>query len=60
MTAKEMAQKAIEELPEEATFDDIQYHLYVLECVQQGESDIKSGRIMTEEQAEKGLSKWLK
>ncbi len=60
MTAKQMAQKVIEELPDEATFDDIQYHLYVLECVQQGEEDLKNGRVMTSEQVEQGMAKWLK
>lgn len=60
MTAKEMAQKVIEELPDEATFDDIQYHIYVLECVQQGEEDLKNGRVMASEQVEQGMAKWLK
>mgnify|MGYP006304864199 CR=1 FL=1 len=60
MTAKQMAQKVIEELPDGATFDDIQYHLYVLECVQQGEEDLKNGRVMTSEQVEQGMAKWLK
>lgn len=55
-----MAQKVIEGLPDEASFDDIQYHLYVLECVQQGEEDLENGRVMTGEQVEKGMAKWLK
>ena len=37
MTVKEKAQKVISGLPEEATLDDIQYHLYVLECIERGE-----------------------
>lgn len=60
MTIKEMAQKVICSLPEEATFDDIQYHLYVLECIERGEKDIEAGNVMTESEVRKRLSKWLK
>jgi predicted transcriptional regulator len=48
MTSKEMAQKVISGLPEEATFDDIQYHLYVLECIERGEKEIEEGKVLTE------------
>ena len=60
MTVKEMAQKAISNLPEEATFDDIQYQLYVLECIEQGEKDVAQGKILTESEVQQGLEKWLK
>ncbi|MDD5673482.1 MAG: hypothetical protein PHC61_04925 [Chitinivibrionales bacterium] len=60
MTAKQMAQKIITELPDEATFDDIQYHLYVLECIEKGEKDIEEGKIMTDDQVRQRLAKWLK
>jgi hypothetical protein len=60
MTAKEMAQKVIAELPDETTLDDIQYHLYVLECIQRGDEDLINGRTMTDLEVRKGLEKWLK
>ena len=60
MTVKGLAQKAISNLPEEATFDDIQYQLYVLECIEKGERDIANGKVMTEAQVRQGLEKWLK
>ena len=60
MTVKLLAQKAISNLPEEATFDDIQYELYVLECIEKGEKDIANGKVMTEAQVQQGLEKWLK
>jgi predicted transcriptional regulator len=60
MTVKGLAQKAISNLPEEATFDDIQYQLYVLECIEKGERDIANGKVMTEAQVLQGLEKWLK
>lgn len=60
MTVKEMAQKVIDSLPDEATFDDIQYHLYVLECIQNGEDDVKNKRIMADREVMEKLEKWLK
>lgn len=60
MTVKERVQKVIARMPDETTYDDIQYHLYVLQCIEQGEKDIEDGKIMTHEEVESRLSKWLK
>jgi predicted transcriptional regulator len=32
----------------------------VLQCIEQGEKDIEDGKIMTHEEVESRLSKWLK
>jgi predicted transcriptional regulator len=60
MTAKQMAQKVISSLPEESTYDDIQYHLYVLQCVEEGERDVEDGKVLTHDEVEQRLAKWLK
>jgi len=60
MTVKERVQEVIAKMPEKSTYDDIQYHLYVLQCIEQGEKDIEDGKIMTHEEVESRLSKWLK
>jgi hypothetical protein len=60
MTTKEMAQKVISSLPDDTTFEDIQYHLYVLECIQNGEEDIKNNQVITDQQVMEKLEKWLK
>lgn len=60
MTVKEMAQKVIAGLPDEATFDDIQYHLYVLECIQRGEEEITGNQTLTDLEVRERLQKWLK
>jgi predicted transcriptional regulator len=60
MTVKGLAQKIISNLPDEATFDDIQYQLYVLECIEKGEQDVANGKFISESQVLKGLEKWLK
>ena len=59
-TAKQDVQSLLQQLPDNATFDDIQYHLYVLEKIKRGQEDIADGRSCTHEEAKLRLSKWLK
>jgi len=47
-------------MPEDSTFEDIQYHLYVLECIERGERDIDDGRTLTHDEVESRLAKWLR
>jgi predicted transcriptional regulator len=60
MTAKEKACEVISRMPDESTFEDIQYHLYVLQCIEQGEKDIEDGKILAHNEVEDRLTKWLK
>jgi len=59
MTIKEKAREVISRMPEESTFEDMQYHLYVLECIERGERQIKGGKTLTHEEVENRLAKWL-
>ena len=45
--------------PDDATFEDIQYHIYVREKIERGLKDVQEGRVLTQEEAERRLSKWL-
>ncbi|HEX7191346.1 MAG TPA: hypothetical protein VF381_07220 [Thermoanaerobaculia bacterium] len=58
-TAKEQVQQILEELPENASLEDIQYHIYVHQKIQQGLDDVEAGRVVPQEEVEKRLSKWL-
>ncbi|MBN1359040.1 MAG: hypothetical protein JW993_00530 [Sedimentisphaerales bacterium] len=60
MTTKQKACELIARMPEESTFEDIQYHLYVLECIERGERDIENGKTLTHDEVERRLAKWLK
>ena len=46
-------------LPETSSFEDIQYHLYVLEKVKRGLDRAESEGDISHEDATKRLSKWL-
>ena len=60
MTAKQKASEVISRMPDESTLEDIQYHLYVLQCIEQGEKDIENGNVLSHEEVENRLTKWLK
>jgi len=59
MTIKEKAREVISRMPEESTFEEIQYHLYVLECIERGEREIEDGKTLTHDEVENRLAKWL-
>ena len=58
-TAKQDVRELLDHLPDDATIEDIQYHLYVLEKIRRGRNDIRSGHGVTHEQAKERLQKWL-
>jgi predicted transcriptional regulator len=60
MTMKQKACEVISRLPDESTLDDILYHLYVLQCIEQGEKEIEDGKTLTHDEVESRLAKWLK
>jgi predicted transcriptional regulator len=59
-TAKQEVRKILNEIPEDATFEDIQYHIYVRQKIERALQDVKKGRLISHEEAERRMSKWLK
>ncbi|HEY6322823.1 MAG TPA: hypothetical protein VJA16_14830 [Thermoanaerobaculia bacterium] len=47
--AKQEVFKLLETLPEEASLEDIQYHLYVLQCIGRGRQDVEAGRTLPQD-----------
>jgi hypothetical protein len=56
---KEDVGALLERLPSDATIEDIQYHLYVMDKVRKGLESIERDGGLTQEQVEERLSKWL-
>lgn len=59
-TAKEEVSKLLKRLPKDCSLEDIQYHLYVLQKIENGLKDAEKGRVYTQKEVEKRLAKWLK
>jgi hypothetical protein len=49
----------LDRLPEDASIEDVQYHLYVIEKVRNGLEAARSEGSITQERAEERLGKWL-
>lgn len=57
-TAKEEVRKLLDTLPDDASLEDIQYHIYVREKIENGRRAPRENRVLTEEEVDRRLSKW--
>jgi predicted transcriptional regulator len=57
--AKEEVMHILERLPDDASLEDIQYHIYVRQKIDHGLEDIEAGRTLTEEEFDQRMAKWL-
>jgi predicted transcriptional regulator len=60
MRAKEAVIKLLETLPDDATIEDIQYHLYVLQKIQAGQDAADAGDAIPHEEVMRELARLLK
>jgi predicted transcriptional regulator len=59
MGEKAAVLKLLEQLPEEATLEDIQYHLYVLQKIKAGQEAVDAGHVIPHEDVMRELAGWL-
>jgi len=59
-SAKQEAIELISELDDTCSFEDIQYHLYVMQKIERGLDELENERYLTHEQVKEKLAKWLK
>lgn len=58
-TPKSEVTSMLESLPDNSSFEDIQYHVYVLEKVKRGLDRADSEGVLSHEDAKQRLSRWL-
>lgn len=56
--AKQDVEHLLKQLPDDATLEDIQYHVYVLEKIRQGRADIAAARVYSTEEIRQRVSRW--
>jgi predicted transcriptional regulator len=57
--AKEEVQRILEQLPEDASLEDVQYHIYVRQAIERGLAAADAGDLVDQDEAERRLAKWL-
>lgn len=59
-TAKDEVRTLLDSLPDDCSFEDIQYHLYVVEKVRRGERRAETEGTMTQEEAREYFREWTR
>lgn len=59
MLAKQEAQKILDQLPDDVSLEEIQYHLYVVQKIEEGRRAIDDGRVIGAKEVEKRMAQWL-
>ena len=57
-TVKDEVQSLLRKLPDNCTLEDVQYHLYVREKIQQGIERAEREGTISQDEVERRLSKW--
>lgn len=55
LNAKEEVQQLLNILPENVSFDDIQYHIYVRQKIDRGIEDVRDGNTVSEKEFDKRI-----
>ena len=58
-TAKEEIRKLLDALPDDATWEDVQYSIYVRERVERGRREAAQGNLLEQEEIERRMKRWL-
>jgi predicted transcriptional regulator len=58
-TAKEEVRKLLDELPDDATLEEIEYELYVRNKIDRALEQVERGETMSHEEVMRRMSKWL-
>ena len=61
MSTKEAVLDLVKKLPDDCSLDDIQYHLYVLQTIERGRTEVVQNKTVSHEQVKREMrAKWLK
>ena len=58
-SAKEEVRRILEVIPDTASFEDIQYHIYVREKIERGLDDVKNGKLLSQDEVEQRMRQWI-
>ena len=55
---KEAVRRLLETLPDEASYEDIQYHIYVQQKIDRGLDAAERGDFISDEEIEQRIARW--
>lgn len=57
-TPKQLVLEAVQALPDDATFEDIEYHLHVRARIEEGLRAADEGRVVPHEEVKRRMAEW--
>ena len=57
-TAKEEVRELLDNLPDDCSLEDVQYHLYVVEKIHRGIERAEKEGVLSQDEVERKLNKW--
>jgi predicted transcriptional regulator len=60
MSAKEALKSIYDSLPDDCSFEEIEYRLYVIKSIAEGLEDAEQGRLIPQEQLEAEVFAWIR
>lgn len=57
-TAKEEVKALLDNLPDDCSLEDVQYHLYVIEKIHRGIERAEKEGVLSQDEVERKLNKW--
>jgi len=58
-TPVDEVRRLLDRLPAEASFEDIQYHIYVQQAIRRGLEAAERGELIEQDEVERRMAKWL-
>ena len=58
-TAKEDVRHLLEQLPDDVSLEQIQYHIYVRQKIERARAEVRAGNVLSQDEAEERMAKWL-
>lgn len=58
-TAKDEVRQLLDRVPDDASLEDIQYHIYVCQKADRGLKAADQGRVLTQDEVERRMARWL-
>jgi len=58
-TAKEEVRRILDSLPDDATWEDVQYSIYVRERIERGRREVDQEKLINQDDAESRMKQWL-
>ena len=55
--AKQEVLRLLGELPEDVSYEEIQYHIYVVEKIRKAREAVQAGEVLSQEEVRSGISK---